>query len=143
MATPALDEAIAARFAPPFHSWYDVTHDGPPGREHTVESKASPLWSASAAPSGGWAEAGWSLGQPEACAGAERGPRRSASWPKPAPPLLPTQALRGALPARPLSFVRVPWRGRGARAARGARQRGTCIHVLGLGYISEARNPQP
>ena len=64
MATPALDEAIAARFAPPFHSWYDVTHDGPPGREHTVESKASPLWSASAAPSGALAEVARAWGSP-------------------------------------------------------------------------------
>ena len=42
MASPALDEAITARFEPPFHAWYDVTHDGPPGREHKgrVEKQA-------------------------------------------------------------------------------------------------------
>ena len=37
MATPALDEAIASRFDSPFYAWYDVTHDGPPGRAHYVE----------------------------------------------------------------------------------------------------------
>ena len=73
-------------------------------------------------------------------AGAWGSPRhaRSASWPKPAPPLLPTQALRGALPARPLSGVRVQGSGRGARAARGARQRGTQPSTLAL-----TLSPQP
>ena len=135
MASPALDEAIAARFAPPFHAWYDVTHDGPLGREHKgrVEKQARYGLGAIAAHAAGGPRLAGAWGSLEACSSAETG-LRSASWPKPEPPLLPAQALRGALPARPLSGVRVQGRGRGARAARAAHQRGTQPPTL---------NPQP
>ena len=84
MASPALDEAIAARFAPPFHAWYDVTHDGPPGREHKgrVEKQARYGLGAIAAHAAGGPRLAGAWGSLEACSGAETG-LRSASWPKP------------------------------------------------------------
>ena len=148
MASPALDEAITARFEPPFHAWYDVTHDGPPGREHKgrVEKQARYGLGAITAQAADGPRLAGAWGSLEACSGAETSLRSAAEkWQlaEARDTLLPAQALRGALPARPLSGVRVQGSGRGARAARGARQRGTCIHELGLGHVSEARNPQP
>ena len=59
MASPALDEAITARFEPPFHAWYDVTHDGPPGREHKGRVEKQARYGLGAITMGrGWPELG-------------------------------------------------------------------------------------
>ena len=108
--------------------------------------RARPVWPASinAARAAGWPRLAGAWGSLEACSSAETG-LRSASWPKPEPPLLPAQALRGALPARPLSGVRVQGRGRGARAARAAHQRGTQPPTLNPqpSTLNPGPNPQP
>ena len=150
MASPALDEAITARFEPPFHAWYDVTHDGPPGREHKgrVEKQARYGLGAITAQAADGPRLAGAWGSLEACSGAETSLRSAAEkWQlaEARDTLLPAQALRGALPARPLSGVRVQGRGRGARAARAAHQRGTQASSLNPqpSTLNPSPNPQP